>query len=322
MANQKNSIMRHAYGKICGFSAILILVSTCAQLYALVTDHGRSISAPKLMFAALIAQMSCAAIVSIASLSFPRRPAIQFKGQDVDRQFTVSALSYWTLGWGMDILRRARSKENLDTNDLPMLHNRARSSYLLSSLQDEIQKRSLWKTLAYVHWPDLAFQNIFACFSATIEFAPQLVMFALLKLLEQGIESKDDSIRASILVIGLGLSIFIAAWADTWTSWLGFSKVAVQVRSELSALVFAKATRRKDVKESKSKEAVETGGDESGPTSQSGTVADASASLPTKRPDKEDDDVEKTRQGTINLVVSVFFVLNALCLGDQSVDKS
>lgn len=314
--------MRHTYGKICGFSAVLILVSTCTQLYALVIDHGRSISAPNFMSAALIAQTVCAAIVSVASLSFPRRPAIEYNGQDVDRQFTVSALSYWTLGWGMDILRRARSKENLDIDDLPMLHNRARSSYLLSRLQDEVQKRSLWKALAYVHWPDLAFQNAFACFSAITEFAPQLVMYALLKLLEQGIESKDDSVYASILVIGLGLAIIVAAWADTWTSWLGFSKVAVQVRSELSALVFAKATRRKDVKESKSKETVESGNVDNGSTNQPGAVANASVSSPTKRPDKEDDDVEKTRQGTINLVVSVFLVPNVRCFPDRFVDSS
>ena len=282
---------------------MVVLVSSLTLLYDLQTHDEKPGDVQIFALIALIVQAVCAFIVIVASLSFPRRPAIEYKGQQVDRQYTVSALNYWTLGWALDILRLARFRQNLEIVDLPMLHNKARSSYLLSLLENDVQNQALWKTLVWAHGLDLALQNAFACFSATVEFAPQLGMYALLRLLEQGISSREDTIKGGTLVVGLGLLVIFAAWSDTWLSWLGYSRIAVQVRSELSALVFAKATRRKDVKESKAKEGEDQLNERIEDLAQNGTVANPPNALPTKTANIEDDDVEKTRQSTINLVV-------------------
>lgn len=163
-----------------------------------------------------------AALVSfLACLSIPRRPTVLV----VDGQYTVSALSSYTFGWAGEILSLARDKKSLDLDDLPKLHLWGRAAYLLRYFSAMTrQKDQLWKSLIFAHWPELLFQTAWAIMQSILQFAPQVVMYQLLKLLEDRSEHEDTQRKAWGLVIALGASIILAsvscAYEDSSSSFL------------------------------------------------------------------------------------------------------
>ena len=86
---------------------------------------------------------------------------------------------------------------------------------------------------------------------------------------------------------------------------MGYSNLALAIRSELSALIFAKSTRRKDVKgDQRSEPALDTEGIITASVEQTGLPTLPLKEDPINSLTKSVDDLEKTRQSTINLVVS------------------
>ncbi|KAL9127605.1 MAG: hypothetical protein Q9217_003563 [Psora testacea] len=208
------------------------------------------------------------------------------------------------MAWASDVLSLARTKGNLCSDDLPVLHYRARSAYLLNWFSSGAKQRPLWKAILYMHWPEILFETVFALFQAAIQFAPQLAMYGLLRLLEQGASGGQISGLAWLLILGLGFSMISSSWADTWNAWIALANLGLPVRSELSALVFAKATRSKDVKGShgsKPLKQVDNGALLEGV--QNGVAAQPTTSAPQSTGTTFVEDLERTRQSTINLVV-------------------
>ena len=245
------------------------------------------------LFAALCLFFSC--------FSLPRRPSIALDGHTIDGQYTVSALSRYTFAWAEEVLRLARLNKSLDLGAIPKLHLRIRSVYLESHLRHlGKDKGHLLKTLILAYAPALIFQTFFAVGSAILQFAPQLAMFALLKLLEQRADTPGFAKAAWALVLALGFAILSSSWSEAWTLWMFVSRLGIPIRSELSAMVFSKATRRKDVK------AVETNKEQNfeGTFPMPADVVEASSSMKGSAPDASEESLQKSRQGTINLVVS------------------
>ena len=248
-------------------------------------------------------QLVAAAVACFTHSLIPRRPSVAVNGHAVDRQNTVSALKLYTMTWANDVLALARSKSDISLKDLPMLHFRARSAYLLKRFPTEAHKRPLWKTLLYMHWPEVLFQSIFAIAQAAIQLAPQLAVYGLLTSLEQR-NRGVVSVNTWLLVFSLGFSIAFASWADQWNAWIGHAAVALPIRSELSALVFAKATRRKDVSGSHRTESVKKAQTDTIPEyQQSGTSPETTENTHVSKNAALFGDAEKTRQSAINLVV-------------------
>lgn len=264
----------------------------------------------------------CATIVCFfACLSLPRRPVIEQGGTPVDGQYTVSAFGRYTFTWAGVTLILARKKKTLGLDDLPKLHMEGRSAYRQNYLSTLKTKDQLWKTLVSAHLLELLFQTILTSLQAAAQFLPQLIMYQLLKSLES--RAKGASVDRTIwgLVIALGLAIIFAAWNQAWLHWILWARLGQPIRTELSALIFGKATRRKDVKGlGKPKQATdvdalngtgvsavfpganeqetdETQPPRSGPTPGQAEMAKAS--------DASDDDIQKSRQSTINLVVGI-----------------
>ena len=281
-------------------------------------------------------------MIGVLCLSLPRRPAVTDKGYAVDAQLSVSALRRWSFGWAMPLLEFAKLNGGLDMSDLPILHAKMRSTYLHDSFKIAEQGEQLWKALLRRHWKDVAYQSGLAAFQGVVSFAPQYALFQLLKLLEsRALASQmdttltpsssqhaifsdgasrshgSDSFLTSLQpwhrsihktlwsqymwVLGLGISVLLSSWIETWLHWIIWSNMGAPVRSELSAMIFTKFTRRKDV----------TGAADQG--SEECTKADAG------------DDIQKTRQGIINLIgvdakrVSDFFTFYYLY--SQSITK-
>ena len=236
----------------------------------------------------------------IACLLLPRRPSVEVDDQVVDRQYTTSALGRWTLAWAIDVLSLARSKGNLEVSDLPILDHQNRSKYLLRGIEVAANQRPMWKALLIIHWPALLFQTFLAVLTAVLAFAPQLSMYGLLRLLEQDGNDASFAKEATLLVLALMISIILETWTNTWNSWISYALVGAPVRSEISAMVFTKSIKRKDVKSARDLKPLD--GREAGdPISiyQGPTIR----TTPDALQDDLGEDVEKTRQGIINLLV-------------------
>ncbi|KAG8533079.1 uncharacterized protein KY384_001862 [Bacidia gigantensis] len=300
---QKKSVTRFTHGRLCGLSTAILIVSNGLQTYLSAHDLARGTDREEyIRLAFILVEILCSLLLCISSLSIPRRPDVEVEGHRVDRQYTVSSLSYWTLSWAGDVLSLSRTKHSLEIEDLPKLHYKARSSVLLGWFGNEAGKRALWISILYMHWHTFLYQTIFTIFQAAIQFIPQLAMYKLLRLLEQNTSSAMYSPEAWFLVLALGLSILLAAWGDSWNAWMAYANLAVQLRSELSALIFAKATRRKDVKEARSAASGTGEADATTTASQINTITSPNQSAPQAGHSDNPDDLEKTRQSTINLV--------------------
>lgn len=222
----------------------------------------------------------------------------------VDRQYTISALGRWTLAWAIDVLSLARSKGGLEVSDLPLLDRQNRSKHLLRGIELAANQRPMWKALVMIHWPALLFQTFLAVLGAVLAFAPQLSMYGLLRLLERDVNDAPFAKEATLLVLALLISITLETWTNAWNWWISYALVGSPVRSEISALVFTKSIRRKDVKGTRKLKRLD--GQEA---SDSVSIDQEARPAPTIRTttdalqDELGEDVEKTRQGTINLVV-------------------
>ena len=126
-------------------------------------------------------------------------------------------------------------------------------------------------------------------------------MYVLLQLLEQREDLPRFAWAAWTMVLLLGIAMLVAAWSQTWTHWMFVTRLGLPVRSELGAMIFSKAMRRKDVKSTSAnndQKSVEE------------SLAAADAVSVSSQADTEpltnvvEDDLQKSRQTTINLVVS------------------
>lgn len=252
-------------------------------------------------------EAALATCLFVACLALPRRPSVAKDGQPVDEQFTVSALNRYTFTWAGEILRFARTNKGLDLTDLPKLGYHSRSEILQKEFLSKKQNDRLWKSVLKVHAPALIQQWILTIIQAFAQFAPQFAMYKLLQLLEQRSEGASVAIVAWAWVVGLGVSMILSSWIEAWLFWLVWSTLGLPIRAELSALIFSKSMRRKDVKgvgKAKGLASNEMNGD--------GTllVNDASGikgedTVPKPAEDdkaEEDEGLQKSRQSTINLV--------------------
>lgn len=236
----------------------------------------------------------------------------------VDGQYTVSAFGRYTFTWAGLTLKLARKKKTLGLDDLPNLHVEGRSAYRQEYFSTLKTKDQLWKTLVFAHLPELLFQALFTTLQSVAQFVPQLVLYQLLKRLESRTKGASAGGSTWGLVIALGLAIILSAWTQAWLHWIVLARLGQPVRTELSAMIFSKATRRKDVKgvlQPKQATDVDAVNGTSIPTAFSGIndqktaeTHPMSGSTPGQAEtataeDASEEDTQKSRQSIINLLV-------------------
>lgn len=203
--------MRYNDGLLTAPAFLLLATANCVRLVVLLFDTSHQQSYNALVLVDTL-QILIALVSLVACLSLPRRPSVSEGNHVVDGQYTVSAFSSYTFGFAGNILSLARNRESLDLADLPQLHLWGRSSYLLHYFSDLTAKSDrLWRSVLYAHWPELLFQTTWAVLQSTLEFAPQLAMYQLLKLLEQRSQGAPVDHKAWGLVVALGVSIMLAS---------------------------------------------------------------------------------------------------------------
>ena len=142
---EREPVVRYKYGAFTATATIGIFFAVCCQLYSFVPGPSERLSDGALpIITCQIFEAVSAAVTCVACLSFPRRPSVEVRGQFVDLQFTVSALNYITLRWANNMLSLAKSKLDLEVNDLPLLHHKGRSAYLMKRFGADADTLPLW----------------------------------------------------------------------------------------------------------------------------------------------------------------------------------
>ncbi|KAK4227258.1 hypothetical protein QBC38DRAFT_364659 [Podospora fimiseda] len=303
----RNSVQAYQLG-ICTF---LSSAALSGALFIQGTQVGDHLLRHNLgLFSLRIIELLLTISLAISSVSLPRRPDVYYQGELVDRQYTTSALSRSTLAWPYDMLSLAKRKKNLDMADLTRPDSYTRADCVSASWKQANYKHPLWLSVILAHKRAFTTQFVLTLISSVLNFAPQWVILQLLKFMETRHIGNRPILDAWIWVVWLGVAIIAQAWFENFTWWLSFAELNIPVRAQLSALVFEKSMRRKDVKgASKSKkkdqpEQSETG--TAGPAVVGGAPDETTPliSKPAAEPqdDESEDQLKKSKQSTVNLI--------------------
>lgn len=238
-------------------------------------------------------ELASALCLIFSSLAIPRRPEVFDKeGRLIDRQFSDTALSRFTFAWCAPILSLARKKNDLDLADLARPDHYTRAHDVSAAWKLKDLQGPLWWSLIRAHWPAFALQWTLTLATAFLNFAPQWVILQILRGLEN-YASHGDAPRGPELwvwVIWLGISIIVQSWVESYLFWLSFSDLCIPIRSQLSALIFEKSMRCKDVR-GIGKNTENEGEGENNPVTSSA-----------EDDDDEDEALRKSKQSTVNLI--------------------
>ncbi|KAK3309672.1 P-loop containing nucleoside triphosphate hydrolase protein [Chaetomium strumarium] len=261
-------------------------------------------------FALRVAELVSSASLAVSALCIPRRPEVYYQGELVDRMFTASAFSRFTWAWPNSLLRLASRKKDLDLEDLARPNHHTRASSVSADWRKKKTRggnddgRPLWLALLLAHKWKVALQWFITFWASVLNFAPQWVVLQLLRTLERRHlgdgDGGDDGVgmQAWMWVVWLGLAIIAESWTESYLWWLAFADLLIPIRAQLSALIFEKSMRRKDVKgagKGKKKETREENAESAEPT-----VAGASTAEEGEGDDSEE--LKKSKQSTVNLI--------------------
>lgn len=243
-----------------------------------------------------IPQLVLAVLVASASVSLPRRPTVYHDGVEVDGMYTVSAYGRYSFAWVERLLKLSRKKNRLEMEDLSKMDHLTRSKDLSAAWASEEHPHKLWIEIFLAHKFAFTMQWLLTLIQAFGNFAPQFVTYHILKILEKRVGGAPVGLDAWIWVATLTIATIGAAWVESWLFWVSWAELAIPIRSQLAALIFQKAMRRKDVKGA-SKAGKKKSGE--GPD-----IADTGDGVGEAKPEteEEDDSDPKGKQSTVNLI--------------------
>ncbi|OQU94778.1 ABC transporter transmembrane domain-containing protein [Cladophialophora immunda] len=316
-----SSKQRYRLGIFTAFSSLLTAIAVAVENVSLWQSKVTPLPRNAHLTLSLV-QFICGIILSFAALSIPRRPDVYWNDKPVDRQNTVSALSKLTFSWASAILSFAAKNKGLDYDDLYEIDHDTRSRELRAKFEAVGRKDKLWKTLFWSHKWAFIQQWVMQATCSITDFLPQVALYFILKALEARDEGENVALTSWLLAIGLGLSITFSSWLEAWMFFVTFMRIGVPIYEQLSAVVFGKAIRRKDVKGTGKKQEEE---EEEANGNLNGEVVvniDAGHKGEDRTPEEDEDgDFQKSKQSTINLVgvdskrISDFATFNYIFLG-------
>ncbi|KAH6853494.1 P-loop containing nucleoside triphosphate hydrolase protein [Chaetomium sp. MPI-CAGE-AT-0009] len=289
IASSRSSVHAYRLGLYAFFSAIALAGILLAQ--------GTKIAEPLLhsapvTFTLRVVELASSISLAISTLCIPRRPDVFYQGELVDRMSTTSAFRRFTWGWPNNILNLAAKKKDLDLADLarPNQYTRA-TSVSADWKKQKTDGQRLWLSLVIAHKKTLIAQWAMTLAGSILNFGPQWVILQLLRYLENRQPGDEQEIGAWMWVVWLGVAMVTLSWVETYTWWMAYGHLEVPVRAQLSALIFEKSMRKKDVKgaEKPKKTACEE--------------AEAASDLPEIEDEGDDsEDLKNNKQSTVNLI--------------------
>ena len=248
-----------------------------------------------------ISQLVLALLTGFTGVSLTRRPKVYLDGNLVDDMYSVSALSRYSFTWVEHLLYLAHVKKRLELDDFPVMDHHTRAKELSTSWESKDRPRKLWIELVLCHKWNFIIQWVLTLIQSFGNFAPQFVNFHFLQLLEERDLGVPVSKEAWIWVVALTIVTIGSSWIEAWLFWISWSELAIPIKSQLSALIFQKSMRRKDVKgASKSKKVNLEGPDTSETAKGDSSAAADKPEIPLG--EDEDDNPSKSKQSTVNLI--------------------
>ena len=274
----------------------------------------------------------------VSCISVKRKPTVYKDEKPVDEIYAASVLGKYTFSWAERMLTFAGKNKKLELTDLPILPGWLRAQNLESDYLSGKQYRKLWAQIFWKFRWSFVKQTALTTCIGVVQFGPQFALLHVLRLLERRQEGVGVATEAYLWVAGLGLSMLVVTVIESWLYWLVWSEIGIPIKNLLSTLIFSKATRRKNVQDAPKaktkKVAVLDGADAQaavleGADAEAAIVAIGETSPNTDDPattikekektdgkEDEEEDTQKTRQSTINLV-AVRSASSVLVLGSN-----
>lgn len=289
----------YTLGLYCAFSSACLFLVYLFQLALLVHDRspGNTSRVYTIQTALYASQLVTLIGATLASVCLPRRPDVFYDGHPVDKMNTQSALDKFSFTWVESMLMLAKQNKHLDLTDLPKMDHNTRAKDLSESWTTKQTSRKLWIEVVLAHKNALILQWVLTMIQAVGTFAPQFVTYFLLRILENRMIGTRAPPEAWIWVVVLTVTSIALSWIESWMYWVSWSQLAIPVRAQLSALIFRKAMRRKDVKGA-SKDAIKANMETENQSDENSPFVD----------EENDDDQEdetsgpKSKQSTVNLI--------------------
>ena len=287
LVRDRKSRSRFRLGLYCALSCLLLIASLCAESLLVWCTSKTAVGASGDLDTILtIIQIGESLVLGILCISLPRRPDVFHNGRIVDRQYTVSVLSRYTFSWASALLKETAARKSFELDDLPDIDYSIRAQTLHERFAKVDKMAKLWHAIVFTHASALSTQWCLASLTSATQFMPQIALLKILQNLEARQDGRNITPQLWLWVVVIGASLAISSWLETWLIFVVSSKIGIPLYGQLSAVIYAKSLRRKDVKEPmKSNEHSHSNED-------TGQRIGA----------EEDEQVEKSQRSTINLV--------------------
>ncbi|RMD44291.1 hypothetical protein DV735_g885, partial [Chaetothyriales sp. CBS 134920] len=242
-----SSVSRYRLGILSSLSSLLLVTALAAEALLLNSIHDLHLS--RALFVALVLlQWFPALVLTATSALIPRRPDVFHNGLVVDREHTTSVLGRLTFSWPSTVLNYAIANNGLGYDDLPEINHEIRSHTLREGFDSVGKQDKLWKTLFLSRKGYFIKQWILEAIASVLNFLPQISLFYILRWLEARDAGHNDPLKAWLLIGSLGLSVILSTWVENIMFFISFLKIGVPIYEQLSAVIFGKTIRRKDIK--------------------------------------------------------------------------
>ncbi|KAI5927245.1 P-loop containing nucleoside triphosphate hydrolase protein [Camillea tinctor] len=301
IAASRNSVAAYGLGIYSTLACVILAAILALQ------DHqiaARLLKHDPVVFAIRAVEILTIVCLGFAGLSLPRRPDVFHDGQLVDRLYTRSAWSRLNWSWPANVLSVAAKKNNLDLVDLPRPDHFTRSKEATADWESRKFAGPLWVSIISAHKWTFVMQWFLTLLSAFLNFAPQWVVLQLLKLLEQRQGHERLGYDAWVWVIWIAVSVIAQSWVESHVFWMSWAELTIPIRAQLSALIFQKSMRRKDVKEAGKKTSTGSGATDltlAGPVGEASNI-DRPEVEQEEAPEDETEQIKKSKQSTVNLI--------------------
>ncbi|KAJ5996332.1 hypothetical protein N7522_007992 [Penicillium canescens] len=280
---------RYVLGGFAFGGSIIAIAAPCVEL-GLTLYARRVIPYDRIWIALQLSQIACASLRALFCVLIPRRPDVHHEDKVVDQEYSVSVLNRFSFSWAAGLLDDAAQKSTLNLDDIPKLPASKRAGFLKEKFEKARKDRKIWKGIIFAHAGALTVQMILTLTSCFLSFGPQVALFQILKTLELRDTPYWNAGASYLWVLALGGLMFISSSVEAWLFWVIYSRIGVPIYAELSAVIFAKAMRRKDAKHTK-KSSAKNGSD----TPTTGAEAEQEAE------EDAEEALKKSRQSIINL---------------------
>ena len=312
---QRNPVKVYQLALIEGLTFLVAAILYLMTLYFhFAPVHSREASSEIVSIVLNSAALGVALAGFAADLTVRRRPELQSDGHAVDGLYSTTAFERYTFSWKSTLQRSIYAGAKLELQNLPLL-NRSRRARTLFDRFNEVQRQyggSLMRPIFIAHARDLVDQFLTATLRSVLGAAPQLAMFNLLRQLELKEAGANVTTQAAFWVIALGAALLLHSFFSNLLWWVTWSNMGTQMRVRISALIYAKALKRGDIR-SVSKKKPEKSSPEPASDSTAATETESSGDKDDvsqgkeKGKDKaadegEEDPFKQSRQAVVNLV--------------------